>query len=197
MIDYKDKLLKKSSNQKSKLLLSSLVTYMTFKYSISFATDLAANFGCYRFRIMPDIVSKLLRAAIWSRCAVRFESEQTPFPRTGRISFATDLAANFGCNRFRIMPDIVSKLLRAAIWSRCAVWFEFEQTPFPRAGRRLRSAALHRIRFGTCCFVPISYFYSETNEWSKDWVKWWGQLWSATTSCQFHRNFHFTWKKME
>ena len=103
---------------------------MAFKHCISFATYLAANFGCNRFRITPDIVSKLLRAAIWSRCAVRFESEQTPFPRTGRISFATDLAANFGCNRFRITPDIVSKLLRAAIWSCCAVQFESEQTPF-------------------------------------------------------------------
>ena len=38
--------------------------YMAFKHRISFATDLAANFGCYRFRIAPDIVSKILRAAI-------------------------------------------------------------------------------------------------------------------------------------
>ena len=197
MIDYKDKLLKKSSNQKSKLLLSSLVTYMTFKYSISFATDLAANFGCYRFRIMPDIVSKLLRAAIWSVCADWFKSERTPFPAAGCISFATNWAANFGCYWFRIIPDVIFKLLRAVIWSSWVVWFESEQMPFLWTCNWLRSAALHRIRFGTCCFVPISYFYSETNEWSKDWVKWWGQLWSATTSCQFHRNFHFTWKKME
>ena len=28
-----------------------------------------------------------------------------------------------------------------------------------------RPAALHRIQFGTCYFVPMSYFYSETNEW--------------------------------
>ena len=103
---------------------------MAFKYRISFATDLAANVGWNRFRIMPDIVSKLLRAAIWSRCAVRFESEQTTFPWTGHISFTTDLAANFGCDRFRIMPDIVSNLLRAASWRRCAVQFESEQTPF-------------------------------------------------------------------
>ena len=111
------------------------------------------------------------------------------------ISFATYLAANFGCNQFRITPDIVSKLLRAAIWSCCAVRFESEQTPFPRAGRRLRSAALHRIRFGTCGFVPMSYFYSETNEWSKDWVKLLARLWSATTSRRFHRKFHITYKK--
>ena len=38
--------------------------YMAFKHRISFATDLTANFGCNRFRITPDIVSKLLRAAI-------------------------------------------------------------------------------------------------------------------------------------
>ena len=73
----------------------------------------------------------------------------------------------FGCkpwlDRFRITPDIIPKLFCAAIWSRCAVRFESEQTPFPRTGRRLRSAALHRILFGTCGFVPMSYFYSETN----------------------------------
>ena len=39
---------------------------------------------------MPDIISKLLRAAIWSRCADWFESEQMPFPGAGCISFATD-----------------------------------------------------------------------------------------------------------
>ena len=38
--------------------------YMAFKHRISFATDLAANFGCNRFRITPDIVSKLLRPTI-------------------------------------------------------------------------------------------------------------------------------------
>ena len=31
------------------------------------------------------------------------------------IPFATDLAANFGCNRSRFTPDIVSKLLRSSI----------------------------------------------------------------------------------
>ena len=86
MIVYKGqgRLLKKSSNRKSKAVPSRLDLagdYMAFKRNISYATDLAANFGCHRFRIMPDIVSKLLLAAIWSCCAVavRFESEQTPF----------------------------------------------------------------------------------------------------------------------
>ena len=57
---------------------------MAFKLSISFAFNLAANFGCNRFWITPDIVSNILRATIWSCCAVQFESEQTPFPRTCR-----------------------------------------------------------------------------------------------------------------
>ena len=98
-----------------------------------------------------------------------------------RISFATDSAAklskpwlkwiavNFGYNWFRIMPEIVSKLLRASIWSSCAVQFESELTPLSRddgTDSCFRSAALHRIRFRTCCFVPVSYFYSETHEWS-------------------------------
>ena len=109
------------------------------------------------------------------------------------ISFATDLAANLGWNRFRIMPDIVSKFLRAAIWSRCAVRCESEQTSFSRTGRRLRSVALQRIRFRTWGFVPRSYFYSETNEWSKGGGKRWARLWSATTPRQFHRKFHFAW----
>ena len=52
--------------------------------------------------------------------------------------------------------------------SPCADRFESEQTPFPWTGRRLRSAALHRILFRTCCFVPMSCFYSGTNEWSQD-----------------------------
>ena len=169
---------------------------MAFKHSISFATDLPANFdllanfGCNQFKILPDIVSKLLRAAIWSRCAVHFESEQTPFLWTSCISFATDWTANFGCNQFRILSDIVSKPLRAAS---CAVQFKSQQTPFPGVAVNSEScqtsfpslcalpavlfnsnlskhpflwqvvdldlllSSLHRIQFGTCCFVPTSF----------------------------------------
>ena len=57
---------------------------MTFKHSISFVTDLTANFCCYQFRIMPDIKSKLLLEAIWNCCAVQFQAEQMPCPQTGR-----------------------------------------------------------------------------------------------------------------
>ena len=40
--------------------------YMAFKHHISFAINLAANFGCNWFRIMPHIFSKLLLTTIWS-----------------------------------------------------------------------------------------------------------------------------------
>ena len=56
--------------------------YMAFKHCISFATDLAANFGCYWFR--HHLVSKLLLTATWSHNAVLFKSEQMPFPQTSR-----------------------------------------------------------------------------------------------------------------
>ena len=56
MIILVDRLLKKASNQILKLVLLLLLFYMAFKHCISFATDLAANFGCNQFRIMPDIV---------------------------------------------------------------------------------------------------------------------------------------------
>ena len=122
---------------------------------------------------------------------------QTRYSRILECKPLTDLAANFGCNRLRIMPDIDSKLLHAAIWSRCAVQFESEQTPFSRIRRRYRSAALHRIRLGTCGFVPMSCLYSGINEWSKDWAERWARLWLATTFRQFHRKFHFTLKKSD
>ena len=38
--------------------------YMAFKHGISFVTNMAANFRCDCFRIMPEIVSKYLQAVI-------------------------------------------------------------------------------------------------------------------------------------
>ena len=78
-----------------------------------------------------------------------------------RISFATDLAENFGFDQLRIMQEIFFKLLRTAISSRCAVRLESGQKLFSRKSRRFRSAALqclHRIRFGSCGFVHMPYF---------------------------------------
>ena len=87
------------------------------------------------------------------------------------------------------MQDIVSKILRIVIWTCCAIWLETEQMPFSQTGRRFRSAALHRIRFGTWGFVPMPYIYSETNESSKDWAQRRALLWSVTNSRQLHRKF--------
>ena len=79
--------------------------------------------------------------------------------------------------------------------SEVAVLFNSDlRTPFSLTGRQFLSAALHRIRFGTCCFVRRSYFFWETNDWSKDWAKRWARHWSAT-SHQFHWKFHFTSKR--
>ena len=44
--------------------------YLGFKHHISFATDLAANFGCYRSRTITDRVSKLLHTALASEAAI-------------------------------------------------------------------------------------------------------------------------------
>ena len=98
------------------------------------------------------------------------------------ISFATDLAAIFGCNQFRIMPDTASKLLRTAVWSSCAVQFESEQAPW--TGHQFRSAAVHRIQFGTCCFIPMSYFYMTLScgiaLWSDCQSTGWAWTWTQT-----------------
>ena len=113
------------------------------------------------------------------------------------ISFAKDLAANVGWNRFRITPVIVSKLLRAAIWSRCAVLFESEQMPFHRTGSQFRPAALYMIRFGTCCFVPMSYIYSETliETLSKSYGRCFDRHWLSNNVSPIPSTFSFYMKK--
>ena len=116
------------------------------------------------------------------------------------ISFGTNLAANFGCNRFRNSPHHfqgIQAFLCRHLKSLCCsirIWADALLLE-SRTGRRFRSAALHRIPFGTWGFVHKSYFYSKTNDWAKDWVKRWVQLCSATASRQFHRKFHFIWKR--
>ena len=64
-----------------------------------------------------------------------------------------------------IMPEIVAVLFN--LWLGC--WF--------------RSTALHRIQFATCWKVPITYFYSQTNEWLNDWANRWVLL--VESSCKF------------
>ena len=56
---------------------------MAFKYPISFATSLAANFGCNWFRIMPDIFSKLLMPP--SEVTVLFDLNLSRHPFLGLV----------------------------------------------------------------------------------------------------------------
>ena len=67
MIVYKGRLLKKSVNKKLKLVLSSrsLHGIQTQHFICNlFGHNFAANFCYKQFRIMPDIVSKLLCTSI-------------------------------------------------------------------------------------------------------------------------------------
>ena len=57
---------------------------MAFKHRMSFATNLAANFGCYWLRIMPEIVSKLW--ALPSEVAVLFDLNLSRRPFLGQVA---------------------------------------------------------------------------------------------------------------
>ena len=98
MIVYKGKLLKNNSDQKSKLVLSTLVT------------------AWLSIHLWPILLQTLV--------AIKLESCQTSFP-----SFCTQ-------------PSEVAVLFNLNLSS------QFKSAAF---------SALHRIQFGTCCFVPMSY----------------------------------------
>ena len=111
----------------------------------------------------------MYRPETWIYCASF--SLQVKFRSDLRDRVKTVLVGNFGCeswDQYRIIPEIVFKLLCAAIWSCCAVWLEFEQTPFP----------------WTCCWNMLIcfnsiFFKSEANEWSKDCAKRWARFMSV------------------
>ena len=96
MIIFSTKSLKKILKSKFEARLVNAVVHMAFQHNLSFATVLAANFGCYQSRIMqlmPDIVSRLLRTSVpgfcvTRGCVVQSESVLTPF---FRHFFDTDL----------------------------------------------------------------------------------------------------------
>ena len=101
-------------------------------------------------------------------------------------------------NRFDLLQlkyFYLPQFLLNADWG--AHWPQKSKTPFIRAGSLFRYAALHRIWFRRCWFLPLPYFYSETNKWLKVWAKWWVVLWLATTSRQFYWKSNFTWKIKE
>ena len=85
---------------------------MVFKYHISFAIDLAANFGCYHLiQNMPDIVSKL--CVLPSEVAGLFNSSPNrhPFLRQSVhldlllcTGFHSEHAALFLCHIFTQWP---------------------------------------------------------------------------------------------
>ena len=54
-----------------------------FQTSHVICVHLAANFRCHQFRIIPEIVSKLLSAAVWSRCV--FDSNLSRHPFLGQV----------------------------------------------------------------------------------------------------------------
>ena len=62
---------------------------MAFKHHISFATYMAANFGCNQFRITPDIVPKLLLQP--SEVAVLLDSNLSRRPFLGQVIIELDL----------------------------------------------------------------------------------------------------------
>ena len=47
---------------------------------------------------------------------------------------------NFGCDLFRIMPEIISKLLSTTMWRNCPVWLDLSN--FSSTGRQFTSDAL-------------------------------------------------------
>ena len=86
MITLRCRLLKKSQIEACPVTSG---LYIALKHRVSFATDLA-HFGCNQFRIMPDIVFKLLRTAIMApfEVAVLFHGNlHTPFSLTESPDF--------------------------------------------------------------------------------------------------------------
>ena len=133
------KFLKKSLNRKPKLV--------AFKYRIAFATILAADFNCDQFRIMSDIISKNLRAAIAAiSCqVVLFHPNLSRRPFLGQV-VDWDLLL---CTRFNLEH---------------ADWFLF---PSPTQSQWMRG----RLREAM------------------------STAWLVTSSWDFHWKFHFTLKK--
>ena len=91
---------------------------MPFKHRISFVTNSAANLICNRFRITPEIVSQLLLATIWSRCAVNLSIR----PFLGQVvdldlllctGFDLEHAVLFLCHIFTQWPMTDRKIERS------------------------------------------------------------------------------------
>ena len=69
------------------------------------------------------------------------------------------LGANFGWDKFIIMPELISKLLLISILSHCAVQLESEQSPFAEAGQS--QSMICCIVQDLICNMPVPYFDSK------------------------------------
>ena len=89
---------------------------MAFKHHISFAIDLASRFGCGRFRIMPDIVSKRLCAAI---CSIRIWADALLSDKSSIeiccfcTGFGSEFTELFLCHIFTLRPINDRKIERS------------------------------------------------------------------------------------
>ena len=97
---------------------------MAFKHCISFATDLAAKFGCNRFRITPDIVSSFCSPP--PEVAALFDSNLSRCPFLGQVlnsdlllctGFDWEHAVLFLCHMFTQGPMTDTKIEQS--YGRC------------------------------------------------------------------------------
>ena len=165
MIVYKGRLLKKSSNRKSKLVLSTLVT--------TWLSNIAFHLQLIWLQTLVAIDSESRQTSFQSFCAqpsevaVLFDWNLSRRPFLGQVAFHSQSIL------LQNLVVINSESCQTSFSSFCAPPSEvtmlfnsnLSRRPFlPWTGRRLRYAALHRIRFGTPSFVPMPYFYLETSE---------------------------------
>ena len=80
------------------------------------------------------------------------------------MSFATDLTANFSCNQFRIMQTLLSSFY--VMPSAVVVLFNSNLSILSILGQVFDLDLVHCTGFDLE-YVPMSYFFSDTNEWLK------------------------------
>ena len=101
---------------------------------------------------MPEIVSKLLRCAVWSGYAVRLEST---------------------CTRNSASPQQKPLLLGQIVCLDLLLCTGFD------------SEHADLLNF---CSDALHYCLWATDEWSQNWAKRWALLWLVTSSREIHRN---------
>ena len=127
MIVYIGRQLKKSSNWKFEDCPVKAGHNIPLKHHISFVTDLAANFGCYWFRITPDTFPSF--CAPQSKVTVLFNMNLSKGPFLGQVidldlqlctGFDSEHAVLFLCHIFTQRPMTNRKIKRSD--GRCFGW---------------------------------------------------------------------------